>query len=257
MLNKLFTKFIFFLFFSCLSIYAQNIEKEANSEAGKVAQTKTSDSIPLSQADLRLKKKYGLQIGSDEPRLIYPSFLINFNQYLTFGISYYQSDNNRQINFPTNNDAITSVNYQNSNKIFTLASRVYFFEKIPVYLNLGIARNLVGGNIEATLIRVYPDGYFALYNFNFDRKPSNSTIFGLGFNWIFENGLSLNFEYIKLNYLQKQNQNVQIAGFANFDNESADLISFYIRQKIFFEKIDIYDFDRITNIFSFSFGYAF
>ncbi len=260
MFFKIFTTFLFFLFFTCISIYAQNTEKESNSEGSKVAQSKTSDSNPLTQADLRLKKKYVLQtgIGFASPKeliLINPSFLFNFNQYLTFGISYFQSENNWQISRPIEY-SITSVTYQNSKKIVTLASRVYFFEKIPLYLNLGLARNLTGKNMEVNYIIAYPEGYFALYNFNIDTKPSNSTIFGLGFNWIFENGLSLNFEYIKLNYLQKQNQNLQTAGFANFQIQNSDLISSYISNKIFVEKIYI-DAERINNIFSFSFGYAF
>ena len=144
---------------------------------------------------------------SSEPFLFYPIQNINIS---TNGIT------NSNPNAPSK---FSTIEKNNSTELGLLNLRYYFLEAIPLYATVGVGRDFLGSK---TTIKfhgdIFPKGGFVAspsYVWTADTAPYYLYFLGLGFQWVFKNGLFVGYEILRLQSINQKTNNYTINYQAN------------------------------------------
>jgi hypothetical protein len=221
------------LFFVNIPIFTQEKETSKNLEDSK----ETTNPESKNQAEKRMEHRYSIQIGISRDRNPINNnnsigFLFNYNKYITLGANNLRTGKKYQFVLPSYSNSVANINTNVSTNLITFFSRVYFFEKIPIYLSGGLGRDVLGKKVEGYFYDTF-DNYFSLIKLTSDYKPTNFIIYGAGFNWIFDSRITLNLDLFQLKYLQKQNPNFHLTQVVNYPVSTSNIASILVFETIF------------------------
>jgi|JI9StandDraft_2_1071091.scaffolds.fasta_scaffold25510_2 hypothetical protein len=201
----------------------------------------SKDNTNLTQAEIRKKRKLEIGIGYGEGNDKFsetPGFLnlnLEYNLTSRFSVGYSHLHKQKFSTSPYLNPFLnfSILEKTNSLEVGLLNLRYYFFEKFPLYITAGVGRDYVSHykSVEYQYAKRYDDG--TSVNIPVIREVNsplaNYRFYGLGFQWVFQNGFFIGIEHLSLNtrYAYKHSflilnnnyttEGILIQPFINFD----------------------------------------
>ena len=214
------------------------------------------------QVESRQKRKWNLLFSNKTMNSSHHSYNLelNYNIGKKFSIGYrhiYRRDYEEKLTLNqaalANGDYLLqlskSYNYLDRG---ILNFRYYFWDTVPFYLTAGIARTYTTGRQMNyfTELRFSGNNPYLTYPFElyFDRNPYYSRMLGIGFQWVFESGLTFGTEFYTLKSINgaTTKREIYYSPYLSYSR----LTEIYFRNQ---EKLGL----RQTTHFEISLGYSF
>lgn len=186
-----------------LSYYSQELDKKETPK--EVSNKEANVDLPsMNQAEIRSQRKWEVA-GFGATGLMRAKINYNLNGRFSIGFTHVHEWENdwEPILSPFPGFAsIGKKEYRYTTDVFMLQSRYYISEKVPFYITAGFGRSFIGATIKSTRYGyLYMDGSFRrsliIEEQNF--SPYNFVYVGLGFQWIFQNGIICGLEAARIN----------------------------------------------------------
>ncbi|MBP7283420.1 MAG: hypothetical protein KBA66_17685 [Leptospiraceae bacterium] len=195
--------------------------KEGKDSSQPNQNEESEDNSNLTQAEIRKKRKWELGLGYGESNQDFsptPGIMnlnLEYNWTSRFSIGYtHLHERSFSTQFNVNASILGYVGMiENTNtlEVGLLNFRYYLFEKFPLYITGGWGRDWIGRDKVVD----YQYGYFSrnglIQNSPLIREritmPSEYRFYGLGFQWVFQNGFFIGLEYNRMHsrYTNKGN----------------------------------------------------
>jgi hypothetical protein len=192
-------KYIFLVLFLSFALGAQTNNYSTSEEEINSKTEKSDAKSNLTQADIRSQRRW--EIGGIGATGI-ASLRVEYNLTSKFSLGYSHFHYKdilwkAQINPYPGFASLRSVEEQFTAEVGRLNARYYLWELFPLYITGGIGRNFIGGKIKTYQYgNLYPDGSFSPHPVVIDKtfSPYNFLFAGLGFQWVFKNGVFIGLE---------------------------------------------------------------
>lgn len=229
-------RYILLFLILSFSILAQNMDTPSKNPDEAVKESNDE----MTQQRIREMKKYEIGGGVNGLKQKLPFIRFGYNISSRFSIGYTHFHKREESSepflfYPVQNinislSGITNSNSNASSKFSTIERnnsielglfhlRYYIWEKVPFYVTSGFGRDFVGSKTSITFHGdIFPNGGFRAnpsYVWTGDIKPYYLYFVGLGFQWVFENGLFVGYEILRLQAINQRTNNYTINYQAN------------------------------------------
>lgn len=163
------------------------------------------DNTNYSQAMIRMEKKKLIGVNAWEAACCPDSgigfnFQYNINQFFSFGLNNKLYRKKSQI-LPESLIVPRIQEVNSTTNLLFLDAKLFPFKAFPLYLNLGLGRDLYGSGTARSLQL----GYYSVREQSFiqslsykttDKSPTNFGMLGIGFQWLSQIGIVIDLGYL-------------------------------------------------------------